>query len=113
MLSYELHCCTSGSAPPLWIEISLPSVTDLDTTVSTIRERDKKNAKYYGGDYFIEAVMKLTQGGYLVFLAYSVTLKKIFVKKFCGLQISAKRGPDSTFAVKANTKTLCPKSSLL
>ena len=28
-----------------------------------------------------------------------------------GLQILAKRGPDSTFAVKANTKTLCPKSS--
>ena len=26
-------------------------------------------------------------------------------------QISAKRGTDSTFAVEANTKTLCPKSS--
>ena len=27
------------------------------------------------------------------------------------MQISAKRGPDSTFAVEANTETLCPKSS--
>ena len=27
-------------------------------------------------------------------------------------QISAKQGPESTFAVEANTKTMCPKSSL-
>ena len=26
-------------------------------------------------------------------------------------QVSANRGPDSTFTVKANTKTMCPKSS--
>ena len=29
----------------------------------------------------------------------------------CSLQILARRGPDSTFAVEPNTKTMCPKLS--
>ena len=32
-------------------------------------------------------------------------------KDRAGNQIVAKRGPDSKFAVEANTKTLCPNSS--
>ena len=41
----------------------------------------------------------------------NLTLPLLSRKNDCLNQISAKRGPDSTFAVKANTKTLCPKSS--
>ena len=35
------------------------------------------------------------------------------VRVMAGIQISAKQGPDSTFTIKANTKTLCLKSSQL